>query len=70
MKKKQFGFLVNKSDAARRLSSKNTLLLPVPRSMAIMMQKVALLEVFHHHTAKTKFIEKLADLFDRFAEPK
>ena len=34
------------------------------------MQKVALLEVFHHHTAKTKFIEKLADLFDRFAEPK
>ena len=31
------------------------------------MQKVALLEVFHQ-TAKTKFIEKLADMFDRFAE--
>ena len=35
--------------------------------MALKMQKVALLEVFHH-TAKTKFIEKLADMFDRFAE--
>ena len=29
--------------------------------------KSALLEVFHH-TAKRKFIEKLADMFDRFAE--
>ena len=35
--------------------------------MAIKMQKIVLLEVFHH-TAKTKFIEKLADMFDRFAE--
>ena len=35
--------------------------------MAIKMQKVALLEVFHH-TAKTKFIQKLADMFDRFTE--
>ena len=35
--------------------------------MAIEMQKVALLEVFHH-TAKRKFIEKLADMFDSFAE--
>ena len=35
--------------------------------MAIKMQKVALLEVFHD-TAKRKFIEKLADMFDRFAE--
>ena len=35
--------------------------------MAIKMQKVAQLEVFRH-TAKTKFIEKLADMFDRFAE--
>ena len=31
------------------------------------MQKVALLEIFHH-TAKRKFIEKLVDMFDRFAE--
>ena len=30
-------------------------------------EKVALLEVFHH-TTKTKFIQKLADMFDRFAE--
>ena len=30
-------------------------------------ENVALLQVFHH-TAKTKFIEKLADMFDRFAE--
>ena len=67
---------------AKRLSSKTTdlgdfnfltctiLLIPVPiavRFMAIKMQKVALLEVFHH-TAKRKFIEKLADRFDRFAE--
>ena len=48
-----------------------TLLIPVlpisVRFMAIKMQKVALLEVFHH-TAKTKFIEKLADMFDGFAE--
>ena len=47
-----------------------TLLIPVPiwvRFMAIKMQKVALLEVFHH-TAKTKFVEKLADMFDRLAE--
>ena len=29
--------------------------------------KSCLLEVFQH-TAKTKFIEKLADMFDRFAE--
>ena len=29
--------------------------------------KVALLEVFHD-TAKRKFIEKLADMFDRFVE--
>ena len=35
--------------------------------MAIKMQKVALREVFHH-IAMTKFIEKLADMFDRFAE--
>ena len=35
--------------------------------MAIKMQKVALLEVFHH-TEKRKFIEKFADMFDRFAE--
>ena len=35
--------------------------------MATKMQKVALLEVFHL-TAKSKFIEKLADMFDRFAE--
>ena len=35
--------------------------------MAIKMQKVALLDVFHH-TAKTKFIEKLADMFDRFKQ--
>ena len=35
--------------------------------MEIKMQKVALLEVFHH-TAKRKFTEKLADMFDRFAE--
>ena len=35
--------------------------------MAIKIQKVALLEVFHH-TAKTKFNEKRADMFDRFAE--
>ena len=33
--------------------------------MAIKTRKVALLEVFHH-TAKRKFIEKLADMFDRF----
>ena len=31
------------------------------------MQKVVLIEVFHH-IAKTKFIEKLADMFDRFEE--
>ena len=37
------------------------------RFMAIKMQKVALLEVFHQ-TAKMKFIEKLADMFERFAE--
>ena len=30
-------------------------------------KKVALLEVFHD-TAKRKFIEKLADMFDRFAD--
>ena len=30
-------------------------------------EKVALLEVFHH-TGKRKFIEKLANMFDRFAE--
>ena len=36
--------------------------------MALKMQKVPLLEVFHHTAAKTKFIEKLADMFDRFAE--
>ena len=30
-------------------------------------EKVALLEVFHH-TMKTKFIQKLAGMFDRFAE--
>ena len=35
--------------------------------MAIKKQKVALREVFHH-IPKTKFIEKLADMFDRFAE--
>ena len=35
--------------------------------MTIKMQKVALLEVFHH-TEKRKFIEKLDDMFDRFAE--
>ena len=35
--------------------------------MAIKMQKVVLIEVFHH-IAKTKFIEKLADMFDRFEE--
>ena len=35
--------------------------------MAIKMQKAALLEVFHH-IAKRKFIEKLADMFDSFAE--
>ena len=35
--------------------------------MPIKMQRVALLEVFHH-AARTKFIEKLADMFDRFAE--
>ena len=35
--------------------------------MATETQKVALLEFFHH-TAKTKFIEKLADMFGRFAE--
>ena len=35
--------------------------------MVIKMQKVALLEVFHH-TAKMKLIEKLADMFDRFAD--
>ena len=35
--------------------------------MAINRQKVALLEVFYH-TAKRKFIEKLADMFDRFEE--
>ena len=46
------------------------LLIPVPilvRFMAIKMQKVALLEVFHH-TVKRKFIEKLADMSIRFAE--
>ena len=40
------------------------LLIPVPillRFMAIKMQKVALLEVFHH-TVKRKFVEKLADM--------
>ena len=44
------------------------LLIPVSirvRFMAIKKQKVALLEVFHH-TGKRKFIEKLADMFDRF----
>ena len=49
-----------------------TLLIPVPirvRFMAIKMQRVALLEVLHN-TAKTKFIWKLSDMFDRFAEPK
>ena len=48
----------------------DTLLIPVPicvRFMAIKMQKIALLEVFHH-TAKAKFIGKLADMFDRFTE--
>ena len=35
--------------------------------MAIKMQKVVILEVFHH-TVKRKFVEKLADVFDRFAE--
>ena len=35
--------------------------------MAIKMQKVPLLEVFHH-TVKRKFIEKLSDMFDRFTE--
>ena len=35
--------------------------------MAIKMQTVALRKVFHH-IAKTKFIEKLADMFDRFEE--
>ena len=35
--------------------------------MAIKMKKVALLEVFHDN-AKRKFIEKLAKMFDRFAE--
>ena len=35
--------------------------------MAIKIKKFALLEVFHH-TAKRKFIEKLADMFDRFAD--
>ena len=35
--------------------------------MTIKIQRVALLEVFHH-TAKTKFVEKLADMFDRLAE--
>ena len=35
--------------------------------MAVKMQKVALREVFHH-IAKTKLIEKLADMFDRFAQ--
>ena len=35
--------------------------------MAIKMQKVALLEVFHD-AAKRKFIETHADMFDRFAE--
>ena len=35
--------------------------------MAIKMQKVALLEVFHH-TPKTKFNEKYADMFNRFTE--
>ena len=35
--------------------------------MAIKMQKVTLLEVFLD-TAKRKFVEKLADMFDRFAE--
>ena len=46
------------------------LLIPAPiclRFMAIKMQKVALLEVFHD-TAKRKFIEKLADMFDRFRQ--
>ena len=33
--------------------------------MAIKMQEVALLEVFHD-TTKRKFVEKLADMFDRF----
>ena len=32
--------------------------------MAIKMQKVALLEVFHH-TMKTKFNENRADMFDK-----
>ena len=31
------------------------------------MEKAALLEVFHH-TAKTKFNEKRADMFDGFTE--
>ena len=35
--------------------------------MAIKLRKVALLEVFHHN-AMPKLIEKLADMFDRFAE--
>ena len=45
-------------------------LIPVPilvRFMAMKMQKVALLEVFHH-TAKRKFIEKLGDMSIRFAD--
>ena len=45
-----------------------SILIPVPiweRFMAIRMQKVTLLKVFHH-TAKTKFnCEKRADMFDR-----
>ena len=72
----------NQMPRAKSLSSKTTdlgefsflkctiLLIPVPiwvRFMAIKMQKVTLLEVFHH-TAKGKFIEKFADMFDRFAE--
>ena len=67
---------------AKSLSSKTTdlgefnflkctiLLIPVPilvRFMAMKMQKVALLEVFHH-TAKRKFIEKLGDMSIRFAD--
>ena len=72
----------NQMPRAKSLSSKTTdlgefnflkctiLLMPVPilvRFMAIEMQKVALLEVFHH-TAKRKFIKKLADMSIRFAE--
>ena len=72
----------NQMPRAKSLSSKTTdlgefnflkctiLLMPVPilvRFMAIEMQKVALLEGFHH-TAKRKFIEKLADMSIRFAE--